>query len=77
MNKLLGMTLVLMAMFAPTSAQTLQTVRPIVAPSAVQTVVIDYQAQYMQEHEKNKQLRAENDALKQQVADFTALGGSR
>lgn len=77
MNKFLGMALVLTAMAAPTSAQTLQTLRPTVAPSAVQTVVIDYQAQYKQEREKNTQLRAENNALKQQITEFTALGGSR
>lgn len=77
MRKFLGMALVLMAIVVPTSAQTMQAIRPTVAPSAVQTVVIDYQAQYKQEREKNAQLRAENDALKQQIAGFTALGGSR
>jgi cell division septum initiation protein DivIVA len=39
-------------------------------------LVIDYQAQYRKEVEKNKQLRGENDGLRQQLAEMTRHGGS-
>ena len=47
-----------------------------VTPQLANALVIDYQAQYRKEVEKNKQLRGENDGLRQQLAEMTRHGGS-
>lgn len=47
-----------------------------VSPQLSQALAIDYQAQYRKEVEKNKQLRGENDGLRQQLAEYTRRGGS-
>ena len=54
---------------------------PMAAPAAAgpqlaNAAAIDYQAQYRKEVEKNRQLRGENDGLRQQLADMTRRGGS-
>ena len=60
-----------------------QNVRPSVTPQPARVtpqlanaLVIDYQAQYRKEVEKNKQLSGENDGLRQQLAEMTRHGGS-
>jgi hypothetical protein len=59
---------------APAAAQMAPMMRAV-QPSP--QVVIDYQAQYQQEVEKNKALRGENTSLKAQLAAFASRGGSR
>jgi hypothetical protein len=59
---------------APAAAQMAPMMRAVqLSPQAV----IDYQAQYQQEVEKNKALRGENTSLKAQLAAFAGRGGSR
>jgi len=50
------------------------TTAPAAAPSAA---VIDYQAQYRQEVEKNKTLRNENTSLRAQLDSYTSRTGTR
>jgi hypothetical protein len=77
------LALVLGASCVGASAQNAPAVARVVAPAARTTapqlapaMAIDYQAQYRKEVEKNKQLRGENDGLRQQLAEFTRRGGS-
>jgi len=49
------------------------TTAPVAAPAAA---VIDYQAQYRQEVEKNKTLRNENTSLRAQLDSYTSRTGS-
>ncbi|MFL6591379.1 MAG: hypothetical protein ACJ8GK_01560 [Luteimonas sp.] len=58
------------------AAPTKQGTRPAVTPQLMHAMDIDYQAQYRKEVEKNKQLRGENDGLRNQLAEFTRRGGS-
>jgi len=58
------------------AAPTMQGARPAVTPQLMHALDIDYQAQYRKEVEKNKQLRGENDGLRQQLAEMTRHGGS-
>lgn len=64
---------------AAAQAQTVQPIRlqPIQSPATTQAAQIDQAALEKQRLEReNKKLRDENAALKKQVDDFTALGGS-
>ena len=67
---------------APTLAQNMpmapvmQSPRQAAAPQIAPAAVIDYQAQYRKEVEKNKALRGENTDLRQQLAAYTRRGGS-
>ena len=69
----------LLAALVPAAAQ----VRMLQVPQATrpaaqaQALDIDYQAQYRQELEKNKALRAENASLKAQLDSYTSRAGSR
>ena len=58
------------------AAPTMQGTRPAVTPQLMHAMDIDYQAQYRKEVEKNKQLRGENDGLRNQLAEYTRRGGS-
>ena len=58
------------------AAPTMQGARPAVAPQLTHALDIDYQAQYRKEVEKNRQLRGENDGLRNQLAEYTRRGGS-
>ncbi|WP_166210918.1 hypothetical protein [Cognatiluteimonas telluris] len=49
--------------------------RPLIAPMT-HAMDIDFQGQYRKELEKNRQLRGENDSLRQQLAEYTRRGGS-
>lgn len=69
--------LLLFAFAAPLSAQTVNTVRPMVAPKVANTVQIDYRAQWEQERAKNQQLREENASLHAQLQAWTRKGGSQ
>lgn len=76
-------TLMVLAFAAPLSAQNIRDVRAIQPMSQTQvatpamTRTPDYQAMYANEVEKNRALRAEVDAARQQLADMTRPGGSR
>lgn len=58
------------------AAPTMQGARPAVTPQTMHALDIDYQAQYRREVEKNRQLRGENDGLRNQLAEYTRRGGS-
>jgi len=61
---------------APAVARVVAPAARTMAPQLAPAMAIDYQAQYRKEVEKNKQLRGENDGLRQQLAEFTRRGGS-
>ncbi|HSR65102.1 MAG TPA: hypothetical protein VLM17_05795 [Xanthomonadaceae bacterium] len=70
---------VALAVLVPAAAQVrMLQVQPAARP-AVQSpsVAVDYQAQYRQEVEKNKALRAQNASLKAQLDAYTSRTGSR
>ena len=58
------------------AAPDMQGTRPAVTPQLMHAMDIDYQAQYRKEVEKNRQLRGENDGLRNQLAEYTRRGGS-
>ncbi len=58
------------------AAPAMQGTRPAVTPQLMHAMDIDYQAQYRKEVEKNRQLRGENDGLRNQLAEYTRRGGS-
>ena len=75
MIKRLGVMLLLV--FSTSSvAQTVGTVRPMVAPK-VDTMAIDYRQQWEKERARNQELRNENARLSQQLAAWTSRGGSQ
>lgn len=53
-----------------------QSVRPMVAPSNINQIQIDYKAQWEKERAKNAELRAENARLSAQLQEWTRKGGS-
>lgn len=59
---------------APAGAQNV--VRPMVAPSQINQIQIDYKAQWEKERAKNAELRAENARLSAQLQEWTRKGGS-
>ena len=61
---------------APPAGRIVAPAARAVSPQLSQALAIDYQAQYRKEVEKNKQLRGENDGLRQQLAEYTRRGGS-
>jgi hypothetical protein len=75
MIKRLGVML-LLVLSASSAAQTVGTVRPMVAPK-VDAVAIDYRQQWEQERAKNQALRTEYAQLSQQLAEWTRRGGSQ
>lgn len=77
MFKRLGVMLLLVLVVSASSvAQTVGTVRPMVAPK-LDTIVVDYRQQYEKERAKNQALRDENARLGQQLAAWTQRGGSQ
>lgn len=66
-----------LAALLPAAAQVRMMQVPQAARPATQAVQIDYQAQYRQEVDKNKALRAENASLKAQLDSYTSRTGSR
>ena len=61
---------------APPAGRVVAPTARAVSPQLSQALAIDYQAQYRKEVEKNKQLRGENDGLRQQLAEYSRRGGS-
>ena len=66
-----------LAALLPVAAQVRVMQVPQAARPVAQGVEIDYQAQYRQEVEKNRALRAENASLKAQLDSYTSRTGSR
>lgn len=62
---------------APLAAQNVTSVRPMAAPANVDAVQVDWKAQHDRLIEHNRQLRAENDDLRAQLANWTGKGGSQ
>ena len=62
---------------APLAAQNVTAVRPMVAPANVGAIQIDWKAQHDKQVEKNKELRAENEGLRAQLAAWVNKGGSQ
>ncbi len=68
--------MLLLVLSTSSAAQSVGTVRPMVAPK-VDTIVIDYRQQWEQERAKNQVLRSENARLGEELAAWTRRGGSQ
>ncbi|QNP41779.1 hypothetical protein [Lysobacter solisilvae (ex Woo and Kim 2020)] len=76
MNRIARWALLALLVSAPLSAQNTAAIRPMVAPTNINAVQIDYKQQWEKEREKNQQLRSENANLQSQLAEWTRKGGS-
>lgn len=72
---LLSLLLLAAGAITPLWAQQVATVKPIMAPR-VNELQVDWKAEFEKERARNQQLRAENEALKAQLAEWTRKGGS-
>ena len=76
-NRIVLLCLLCLLACSPLAAQNVPTVRPMVAPANVGAIQVDWKARHDKQVEKNKQLRAENDDLRAQLAAWVGKGGSQ
>ena len=77
----LGAAALVLALFAGLgAAQNIRPIRPATAVTGaapVNATVMDYQAMYNKEVQKNRALKAELDGANQRIGEMTRLGGSQ